>query len=126
MEGLPRMLPRIIPTGNTSEIAQAYYNYLYSYYYAKIPVNRATTLHWQVTVEIFMWGLALIITFFLLTYLMYYTHRDRDELYEATSFAGSLLERGGKVDMLTWAIFFGLFIAAIYLSLKWIYQGYLY
>ena len=116
----------MIPTGHTSPIVQAYYNYLFSTYYADTPVNRATDILWSDPFEVLAWGLTLIIAFFLLTYYFYRVHRHRGELYEVTSYAGSLTERNGKVQLFTWAIIAGLFAAGVYVGIRYIILGFLY
>jgi hypothetical protein len=119
-------LGRIIPTGDTTEVVQAYYDYLYSMYYADTIRNRATGIMWSSPFKIASWGTALVLVFLLLTVSLYYVHRGRDELYEATSFAGSVLERNGKVSLFTWSLMAALFVVAMYLGIRFIFLGFLY
>ena len=116
----------MIPTGNTTDVVTAYYNYLYTHYYAGIAVNRAEGLLWSSLFLILIWAVVLILSFFLMTYYMYRVHRGEGELYEATSFAGAILERNGKVSVFAWILSGGLFLSAVYLGIRFIILGYLY
>lgn len=122
--------PTGIPSGSSSQAVEALHKYLFSRYYNEIglfyTVNRADHLLWSSPGKIWAWGISLIILLFLLTYFAYYTHRNHDELYQAASFAGSIVERNGKVSYFTWTFAIGLFIAAIYLGIRYILIGFQY
>ncbi len=115
-----------IPTGHTSEVVQDYYQYLYGRYYGTIPLDRAEGILTSSIVTVFAWGAILILAFFLLTYSLKHAHRRRGELYEAVSFAGSLLERNGRVSAFTWILIAGLFLVVIFEGVQAIMIGFPY
>ncbi len=115
-----------VPSGNTTPEVQAYYHYLIQTHLKDIPTDRATNILWVSPVKIVVWGLILIIVFYFYTYYFNRAHRAHGELYEATSFAGALLERNGTVTIFTWSIIIGLLLSAVYLGIRFIFLGYLY
>lgn len=115
-----------VPTGNTSEVVQAYYQTLYARYYGKIALDRATHLRVSSLVTVFSWGIGLALFFFLLAYSLNHAHRRRGELYEAVSFAGSLLERNGAVSVFTWLNMLALFIVILYQGIQAMIIGFPY
>lgn len=115
-----------IPTGNDTEAAQRYFNYLYEQYYQDIPMNRATEILTSGPVLILFWALVLIVFFLLYARYFNNVHRSHDELYGAASFAGSLLERNGKVSVFTVAVIVFLFAGSLYLAIRDIINGYIY
>ena len=116
-----------IPTGDSTQIVQGYYSYLLStHHLGNIPIHRATEILWTSPFKIWGWWMVLVVTFFLYTYTFNRVHRRRGELYGATTFAGSILERNGRVSWFTWWIIGGLFLVALYLGVKYIFVGYLY
>ena len=115
-----------MPPVNEIESAQEYFNYLYTTYFNAIPLNRATEILWKSPIEIYSWAISLIILFGLFAYMYQAAHRKHGELYEPMSFAGSILERNGKVTAFTWVGILSLFIAAFYLAIKYMFVGYLY
>ncbi len=114
-----------IPTGTTSDIVQQFYDYLFSRYLQVFPIHVAEGISGISSLQILSWAFVLIVIFFLYAYL-FNVHRTHGELYGTTSFAGSILERNGRVDVFTWFIVGGLLIAAIYLAIKYMYVGYIY
>ena|SRR6056297_378707 len=115
-----------IPTGNTSDVVQSYYQYLYGRYYDAITLDRAEGILASSLVTVFAWGAILIVFFFLLAYSLNHAHRRRGELYEAVSFAGSLLERNGRVSAFTWILIVGLFVVMLYQGIQAMIVGFPY
>ena len=120
------MLPYPVPSGSDTETVKAYYDYLLGWHLRHIPEDRATTLLWSSPEKVLFWFLLLVIVFFLYAYAFNRAHRKSGNLYGATSFAGSLLERNGTVTAFTWFIIIGLFLAGLYLGIKYVLLGYLY
>lgn len=115
-----------MPPVNEIESAQEYFNYLYTNYLSKIPLNRATEILWSSPIEILAWAIALIALFGLFSNMPQAAHRKHGELYEPMSFAGSIIERNGPVTAFTWIGIASLFISAFYLAIKYMFVGYLY
>lgn len=120
------MNPFQIPTGNDTAVVKAYYDYLMQYHLGNIPINRATNILWVSPVKVFAWWLVLVTFFFLYAYFFNRAHRRKGDMYGATSFAGSLLERNGIVTVFTWFVIIGLFLSGLYLGIKYIFEGFLY
>lgn len=114
------------PTGSDSEVARAYYDYLFAFYYDQMPDNRATEIWWAMPRDVYLWLGIMLLVFFLYAYVFLSTHRGQGELHETTSFAGSILERGGKVSAFTWVIIAMLFGLALFYIVWNIKDGYLY
>src|SRR6056297_588913 len=119
-------MAQTIPTGNTTEAAQNYYQYLYGRYYRNIALDRADEILASSVITVFAWGAILIFFFFLLAYSLNHAHRRRGELYEAVSFAGSLLERNGKASAFTWIVIIGLFVVVLYQGIHAMMVGFPY
>lgn len=119
------MIPGV-PTGSETETVLQYYDYLMSRYYYGISVTRAQDILYSSPAKIFAWGMALLILLFLMTVFFYSVHRGSGELYEATNFNGSIIERNGMVSVFTWTFAIGLLISALYMGVRYILLGYLY
>ena len=115
-----------LPTGSDSETARVYYDSLFAFYYDQMPDNRATEIWWAMPRDVFMWLGIMLLVFFLYAYVFLSTHRGEGDLHETTSFAGSILERGGKVSAFTWVIIAMLFGLALFYVVWNIRDGYLY
>ncbi len=115
-----------IPTGNETDVVKAYYTYLYTLYYANMSTNRATEVFWGIQAQVMAWLMTMVILFYFFTYFFSYTHYAKGALYETTSFAGTLFERNGRVSIFTWSIIIGLFLAGLYIGVRYILYGFLY
>ncbi len=115
-----------IPTGNETDVVTAYYQYLYTLYYHDIPLDRATGIYWAMQAEVWAWLITLLIFFYFFTYMLTFTHYPHGALYQATSFAGSLYERNGRVSIFTWSIIFGLLLSGVYIGIRYIMYGFIY
>lgn len=91
------------PSGSSTDAAQAFYNYLYGQYFHMMPVDR-TQILWQNPVRIAVWFVVLSGLLFLAARYAVRVHRKRNEIYGATSFAGNILERNGKIAIASWVI----------------------
>jgi len=111
--------------GDTTQAAQAYYQYLWSVFLGSIPPDR-TKIDWTGLIFIFLF--LFIIGAFFYTYVRYAlrAHRKRGELYGVQSFAGSILERLGPVEVFTWFIFISSTLWALYYIVTQIIHGYTY
>lgn len=115
-----------MPAVDEIETAREYYEYLYAWYINDISLNRATEVLVSSPIKIFAWAIALIIFFGLFAYMARAAHRKHGELYEPMSFAGSIIERNGRVTAFTWLGILSLFISILYLGIRYIILGYLY
>lgn len=114
------------PTGSSSEVANIYYDYLYGFYFDQMPRNRATQIWSDMPRDVYAWLAIMLVVFWLYAYVFLYTHRGEGDLHETTSYAGSILERGGKVSAFTWVIIAMLFALALFYLVWFIMVGYLY
>lgn len=119
------MDPTAVPTGNSSSATQAYYQYLYSHYYSAIPADR-TQILWNGPIWIAVFAFFLIVFFFFYAYFLKNAHRKSGELYEATSFAGSILERIGPVSIFSWFLIILFTAWSIYYIVVQILHGQIY
>lgn len=115
----------MVPTGNSSEVAQQYYDHLYAFYINSIPKLR-TTILWNGPMWIAIWAFALIVFFFFYAKYLQKVHREEGELYGAASFAGSLLERIGRVAPFSIVVWLTIIGAAIYYIVRQILRGQIY
>ena len=115
----------MIPTGNDTKAAKAYYDYLFSTYFHQMPVLR-TDILWTGPFWIAFWAVILIVFFYLYSRYFSSVHRKKGELYGAASFAGAILERIGQVSILNWTIITFLTGVAIYFIVFHILEGFIY
>ena len=115
----------MIPSGNTTEAARAYYDYLLSRALAAIPGDR-TQILWSGPAWIAFFAVILVLFFFFYALYLNRVHRTKGELYGASSFAGSILERIGPVSLFSWLVW-GLIVAwALYFIVAQILNGQIY
>ncbi len=112
-------------SGNDSEHAQQYYQYIYSHYLQNIPADRTHILasgpFW-----IALWAAILIIFFALYAFSLNHAHRKQGEMYGASSFAGAILERIGTVSAFTIVISSMIIVYALYFIVTHILFGQVY
>lgn len=101
------------PSGSDSAAAQAYYGWLYGQYLSGIPAPR-TEILWTGPFWIALWAVILIAFFYLYARYANRTHRQHGELYGVASFAGSILERIGKIAVFSYAVWGAIVLWALY------------
>ena len=115
----------MVPSGNSSQAAQDFYNYLHAHFLAVIPGDR-THILWTGPIWIAVFAVILVGFFFLYSMYLSRVHRKRGEMYGASSFGGSILERIGPLSMFSWVVW-GLIIAwALYFIVTQILYGQIY
>ena len=119
-----------VPSGNDSQHAKAYYNYLQAAYLNHILGNR-TDILWTGPFWIAFFATIMILFFYFYTRKLLSTHREKGEMYGAASFAGSILERIGPVSLFTWLIsgvvtLWAIYFIVIHLLFGQLYYGVLY
>ncbi len=93
----------MVPSGNTGEAVQQYYDYLWSQRLSEITVPQIFIDWWgPIWFGIFALAMFLTLMFFSMTFNS--VHRGRNHLYGAVSFAGQLFERVGPPAL------FGIFV----------------
>jgi hypothetical protein len=113
------------PSGNTSEAAQAYYQYLYQHRLEAVVAPRVDIL-WQGPFWIAVFGITLIGFFALYAFSLQQVHRKHGEIYGVVSFAGSLLERIGSVSTFDWFVWTATILWAAYFVVTHIVRGQFY
>ncbi len=114
-----------IPSGNTTQAAHQYYNYLWSVYLGSIPPDR-TKILWSGPIYVFIFTFVLVFLFFLYTRYANRVHRTKGEMYGIMSFAGSILERIGPLSAFEVAFDLIIFAWAVYLIVIQVLNGYVY
>lgn len=114
-----------MPEGNTSEQVHEFYNYLYSQYMQSIPVDR-TQILWSGPFWVALFAVILTVFFFLVAVHFTRVHRTHDELYGASSFAGSLMERVGPVSFFTISVISMTVLWGVYYIVAHIVMGQIY
>jgi di/tricarboxylate transporter len=115
----------VVPSGNTTAAAHAYYNYLWAQYLGSIPPDR-TQLLWSGIFYEALFLVALTLLFYLYARYALRTHRNRGEMYGIQSFAGSILERMGPMSVLEITIWVILILWVLYYIVTQIIGGYIY
>lgn len=113
------------PSGNTTEAAQAYYNWLYQQYYSGIPADR-TQILWSGPFWVALFATILILFFYFYAYHFQQVHREEGELYGAVSFAGSILERIGSVATFSRVVWSVIVVWGFYYIISQILYGQVY
>jgi hypothetical protein len=108
--------PEAVPTGNTSQVVEQYYDYLYSHYLAQI--TQTYSIHWDVLAWILFWVVLLAGLFYAYTRYQRYTHFAR-EPYPLESYNGYVSETNGPVGTFL-AIF--MTVIVVWLLLTTIYN----
>ena len=114
-----------VPSGNDTQSAHAYYEYLHAQYLAGIPGDRTTILTTG-PMWIAIYAIILILFFYLYVRFLTHTHHPKGDLYGSVSFAGSILERIGKVSIFTVIVSIAVTLWAIYFIMTQILHGQLY
>lgn len=114
-----------MPSGNTSEATQAYYESLYRHYLAGI-VTPHTSILWAGPIFIALWAATLILFFFCYTWFARRTHRSHGALYGVSSFAGAILERIGPVSPFSWFVWIIVTLYALYFLVTHLLAGQVY
>ncbi|MEZ4617533.1 MAG: hypothetical protein R2867_18750 [Caldilineaceae bacterium] len=83
-----------VPTGNTSETVQQYYNHLYHHYLDTLTQNYY--IHWDTLAWVFLWVFVLAGSFYAFTRWQRYT-RQSQEPYPVESYDGHIQESNGPV-----------------------------
>lgn len=115
----------MVPTGNTSEVAKAYYDHLFAHYIQVIPLDR-TQILWSGPFWIAFWALILIVFFFVYSKYLQSVHREEGELYGSASFAGSILERIGRVALFSYIVWAFIIAYGIYYIVVQTLRGQIY
>jgi hypothetical protein len=113
------------PSGNTSQAAQQYYDYIYGQYLKKIPTDR-TQIMWSGPFWIAFWAITLILFFFFYSYFFQRVHREAGELYAPVSFAGAILERIGSIALLSKLVWTFITLSGLYYIITHILWGQVY
>lgn len=113
------------PSGNDPETVQAVYQYIFTQYMDRIPVNR-TEIMWSGPVYAGIFALVLIGFFFILAFWLRPTRRQRPVLLELTSFAGQLTERVGELRRFDWIVWTTVVLWASYFAVKAVVLGVVY
>lgn len=111
-----------IPCGSSSEAAQEYYAWIWSNYLDRIPVPR-TSILWSGPFWIAIWSVVLIGFFFFYCWYLNRVHRKEGEMYGVSSFAGSILERIGRVATFSYIVWGAIALWALYFIVAHIAYG---
>lgn len=115
----------MVPSGNTSDLAKAFYNYLFAHALGVIPGDR-TQILWTGPFWIAFFAFILILFFFFYSRYLQRVHRKKGELYGASSFAGSILERIGSVALFSKLVWTVIVLWALYFIVTQIMYGQIY
>ncbi|MGE5224298.1 MAG: hypothetical protein ACM3PY_17820 [Omnitrophica WOR_2 bacterium] len=119
------MINNGVPSGNTTEAAHAFYNYLWGNYLASIPAPR-TTILWSGPIYVALFVIVLTLFFYLYSRYANRVHRNKGEMYGIMSFAGSILERIGPLSVFEYFIWIVLILWVLYYIVTQIISGYIY
>lgn len=115
----------VVPTGNTTQAAHDYYNWMFSRYYAGFPVDK-WNIQWSGPFWIGLFAAILILFFFFYAVHFFNAHRQKHALYGVASFAGAILERIGRLSTFSWFITIVLVLWALFFLVKHIVVGQVY
>lgn len=90
------MNPKAVPSGNTSEVVNQYYDYMYGHYLAQ--ATQTYYIHWDVLAWIGFWVFMLAGIFYIYTRYQHSTHFAR-EPYPLESYNGYISEANGPVGV---------------------------
>lgn len=116
------MLNLLLRIGDTSEFVQQYYEQIWANNIQGIPVPR-TDILLSGPFYIFLWAAILIGFFYFYTRSFQNVHREKGELYGAASFAGSILERIGRIASFSILVWLLVIIVAVYYTVMLTIRG---
>lgn len=114
-----------MPSGNDSQAAHDVFNNLYSHYLAGIPIDR-TEILWAGPVYIALYGIMMIVFFFMLSTYLRHVDAPDNKLLELTSFGGHLTERVGKLAPFSFIVWGAVTTWAAYFAIKQMLFGLIY
>ena len=96
-----------VPTGNTSQVVQQYYYYLYNHWINALTQNYF--IHWDILAWVGLWIFVLVAIFFAYTRWQRHTHAPQ-EPYPVESYNGYIQETNGPVGAFLTIFFIPLFV----------------
>ena len=112
-----------IPTGNSDQAVQQYFNHLYSYYLDRMQQNYY--IHWDILFGVAFWIVILVAFFFFYTRWQRNTSH-RKEPYPVESYNGYIQETNGPVGRFLTVFFIGMFIWILAVTILNLVNGQIY
>lgn len=112
----------MVPSGNTGQAVQQYYDYLWSQRLEQINVPQIF-IDWWGLIWVAVFGLMLFFGFFLFSVTFNSVHRGSQHVYGPTSFAGQLYERVGKPALFGFYWWTVIALAGLYYLIRQIVEG---
>lgn len=118
------------PSGNSTEKALEYYNWIFAEYFRSIP-EKAWELQWSGPIFIALWAIVLTGFFFIFAWFFFGPvrgrgSRHRGELYAVVQFNGSLSERVGRISWFSWLVWLSIVAYAAYFWIDHMVNGQVY
>ena len=111
-----------MPSGNTSQSAEAIYQHMWAQRFNEIPEDRVHIL-WLGPFWVLVFAIVLIGFFYLYSLHLQSAHRKHGSLYGVMSFAGTILERIGPVSPFSWVLWVVTTLWALYFIITHILLG---
>ncbi len=112
----------MVPSGNTGQAVQQYYDYLWSQRLGEITVPQIF-IDWWGPIWFGIMALILFFAFMLFSLTFNSVHRGRRHLYGPVSFAGQLFERIGPPALFGMFIWTVVALAGLYYMVEQIIRG---
>ncbi|MFN2198453.1 MAG: hypothetical protein ACK2UW_20195 [Anaerolineales bacterium] len=112
-----------VPSGDTPEVVQRYYNYLYQNYLSHL--NQNYYIHWDTILWVLLWIVILAGGFYAFTRWQRYT-RQQKEPYPVESYNGYIQEGNGPVGPFLTIFFIVMIIWLIAMTISNLLVGQIY
>jgi hypothetical protein len=117
------MNPPQVPTGDTTQIVQQYYNYLYAHFLGRLTQNYY--IHWDTLLWVALWIFILVGGFFAYTRYQRTTRADK-EPYAVESYNGYIQETNGPVGTFLTLFYIAMFIWLVAMTVSNLLVGQIY
>jgi hypothetical protein len=113
-----------IPTGNSSEVVQRYYDYLYQIWMNRFG-GQNLQLNWEIFMWVALWLFVLVAGFYAYSRWQRHTRTD-EEPYPVESYNGYIQEANGPVGKFLTLFYIGMFLWLLSMTILNLVNGQIY